>query len=128
VGIEVEHAVPILPSRDLRETLEFYAHLGFENRGPPPEDWNYLILGRGGVELQFVAAPGVDLSTTSASCYIRTVDADALHDEWQQLGVFYEAATGSRLVPPTDTPYGMREFAMVDPSGNLIRVGSPLAG
>jgi hypothetical protein len=24
-----------------------------------------------------------------------------------------------------DTDYGMREFALVDPSGNLIRVGSP---
>jgi len=32
-------------------------------------------------------------------------------------------ATGSRLVPPTDTDYGMREFAVVDPSGNLVRVG-----
>jgi hypothetical protein len=24
-----------------------------------------------------------------------------------------------------DTDYGLREFALVDPSGNLIRVGSP---
>jgi hypothetical protein len=25
---------------------------------------------------------------------------------------------------PTDTEYGMREFALVDPSGNLYRIGS----
>jgi hypothetical protein len=37
-----------------------------------------------------------------------------------------DAATGSRLEPPQDTDYGMREFALVDPSGNLVRVGSPL--
>jgi hypothetical protein len=28
-------------------------------------------------------------------------------------------------VPPTDTDYGLRELALVDPSGNLLRVGSP---
>ena len=35
-----------------------------------------------------------------------------------------DLATGSRLVPPNDTDYGMREFALVDPSGNLLRIGS----
>jgi hypothetical protein len=54
-------------------------------------------------------------------------DADALHDDWQRFGVDHDPATGSRLVPPMDTDYGMREFALVDPSGNLIRLGSPLA-
>jgi hypothetical protein len=29
-------------------------------------------------------------------------------------------------VEPMDADYGMREFALVDRSGNLIRVGSPL--
>jgi catechol 2,3-dioxygenase-like lactoylglutathione lyase family enzyme len=125
MGIEVEHAIPILPSRDLQETLEFYARLGFENRGAPPEEWGYLIIGRGGVELHFLGAPETDPLTTASSCYIRTVDADALFDEWERIGITYDPATGSRLVPPMDTEYGMREFALVDPSGNLIRVGSP---
>jgi len=35
-------------------------------------------------------------------------------------------AGGSRLQgPPVETDYGIREFALVDPSGSLIRVGSP---
>lgn len=55
-----ESAVPILPSRDLRETLAFYERLGFENRGATPEEWDYLILGRGGIELHFFA----DLAST----------------------------------------------------------------
>jgi hypothetical protein len=46
-----EYAAPILPSRDLRETLALYERLGFENRGTPPEEWDHMILGRGGVEL-----------------------------------------------------------------------------
>ncbi len=28
-------------------------------------------------------------------------------------------------MPPSDTEYGLREFALVDPSGNLLRIGSP---
>ena len=27
-------------------------------------------------------------------------------------------------MPPADTDYGLREFALVDPNGNLLRVGS----
>ena len=41
------------------------------------------------------------------------------------IGVATDPKTGSRLQgPPVDTDYRMREFALVDPSGNLIRVGS----
>ena len=120
-----ERAVPILPSRDLRETLALYERLGFENRGAPPKEWDYLIIGRGGAELHFYAAPDVDPLTTAGSCYVFVDDADALHTEWQQLGVEHDPATGSRLVPPMTTDYGMREFALVDRSGNLVRVGSP---
>jgi hypothetical protein len=61
----------------------------------------------------------------SRSPYVYTDDADALHAAWEAVGVPTGPATGSRLQPPVDTEYGMREFTPVDPSGNLIRVGSP---
>jgi hypothetical protein len=51
-------------------------------------------------------------------------DADALYAEWEAVGVPADPSTGSRLMPLCDTDYGMREFALVDKSGNLIRVGS----
>jgi hypothetical protein len=121
-----ETAVPILPSRDLNETLVFYLRLGFENRGAPPEQWDYLIIGRGGIELHFYADPDVDPLTTAAGCYLRVADANRLHEEWRRVGVPHDPATGSRLQPPVDTDYGMRELALVDPSGNLLRAGSPL--
>ena len=122
-----ESAVPILPSRDLDETLAFYERLGFENRGGPHREWNYLIIGRGVLELHFWSNPTVDPLTTEASCYLRVVDADALYSQCERAGVPRDEATGSRLEPPTDTDYGMREFALVDPSGNLLRAASPLA-
>lgn len=115
--------MPILPSRDLDETLRFYHVLGFENRGAPPEEWNYLILGRGDVELHFIADPSVDPLLTASSCYLYVDDADGLFAEWREL-VRQDSATGSRVIEPILTEYGMREFAVVDMSGNLLRVGT----
>lgn len=120
----MERAVPILPSRDLRETLHFYEALGFENRGAPPEEWDYLILGRGDLWLHFHLDPEVDPLSTAASCYLYVDDADALHASWSS-AVVADPATGSRVVAPVTTEYGMREFAVVDRSGNLVRVGTP---
>jgi catechol 2,3-dioxygenase-like lactoylglutathione lyase family enzyme len=122
--VDGERALPVLPSRDLYETLAFYERLGFESRGAPIETYRYLILGRGTIELHFFDAPDVDPLSTASSCYVHVRDADALHREWEEVGVPFDAATGSRLMPPGDTEYGLREFALVDPSGNLLRVGS----
>ena len=120
-----ERAVPILPSRDLHETLRFYQRLGFESVGAPPERWHYIILRRGAVDLHFYLDRAVDPLTTAASCYVYVDDAAALQAEWRDL-VDPDVATGSRLTAVEVTDYGMREFAVVDRSGNLIRVGSPL--
>ena len=121
-----EYAVPIMPSRNLRETLEFYERLGFEMRGAAPETYGYLIIGRGeAIELHFWESRDVDPLTTDYSCYVRVADAVALHSEWERAGIPNDRETGSRLMPPGDTDYGMREFALVDRSGNLVRVGSP---
>lgn len=121
-----EYAVPVLPSRNLEETFEFYTRLGFELRGAPIEKYRYLIIGRGSIELHFWDAPEVDPLTTDASCYVRVDDADALHREWEAVGIETDPVTGSRLLAPGDTEYGLREFALVDKSGNLLRVGSIL--
>jgi catechol 2,3-dioxygenase-like lactoylglutathione lyase family enzyme len=122
-----ERAVPIMPSRDLDESLAFYSRLGFENRGAPHSRWNYLIIGRGGIELHFYLDPDVDPLLTASTCYLRVRDADALYAEWNAIGVPSDPVTGSRLQPPVDTEYGLRELALVDPSGNLLRAGSPVS-
>jgi catechol 2,3-dioxygenase-like lactoylglutathione lyase family enzyme len=119
-----EHAVPVLPSRDLQRTLTFYERLGFALRGATIETYEYLIVMRGTIELHFYLDRDVDPLTTSFSCYVRVRDADRLHLEWDTIGVPTDAATGSRLMAPADTAYGLREFALVDPDGNLLRVGS----
>lgn len=118
--------MPILPSRDLDETLAFYQALGFENRGASPSEWDYLIIGRGDIWLHFISMPAVDPLSTASSCYLYVDDVDALYTAWSS-AVVPDAATGSRVEPPVTTDYRMREFAVVDPSGNLVRVGAEIA-
>lgn len=36
------------------------------------------------------------------------------------------AAPKARITQPTDKPWGMREFYVFDPSGNLLRVAQAL--
>jgi len=58
---------------------------------------------------------------------VYVADADALYGEYAALGLPGEGIP--RLHgPPDDSDYGMREFAVVDPDGNLLRIGSRLAG
>ncbi|HEV2593541.1 MAG TPA: VOC family protein [Gaiellaceae bacterium] len=119
-----ERAIPVLPARDLAETLAFYERLGFVETGTTWDVYRYLIVSRDQYELHFFEARDVDPLTTASGCYLRVADADALYAEWERIGVPHDAATGSRLIAPVDTPYRMREFALVDPNGNLLRVGS----
>ena len=51
------------------------------------------------------------------------MNADELFRAWSDV-VVDDPETGSRLMPPSYTDYGMREFALVDRSGNLVRVGT----
>jgi hypothetical protein len=79
------------------------------------------ILSRDGIELHFFAHP--DLATTDnyAGCYWRVTNADALHAECTSLGLPQSGAPS--VGPIEDRPWGMREFALIDPNGNLIRIG-----
>ena len=119
----VASAAPILPSRDLAETTAFYEQLGFERARFFPGE--YLIVNRADVWLHFFPAPEVDPWSSIAGCYLYVEDADALYSEFSAVGLPGEGIP--RLHgPPVDRDYGMREFAVVDPDGNLLRIGSRL--
>jgi catechol 2,3-dioxygenase-like lactoylglutathione lyase family enzyme len=117
-------AEPILPSRDLAETRGFYEKLGFAawwgGRGP----WDYEIVSRGNLVVHFFTDSSLVPGESDSSCYWRVEDADALHRELAAVGL--PGAGIPRLTAPADQPWGMREFALVDPSGNLIRIGHEL--
>jgi catechol 2,3-dioxygenase-like lactoylglutathione lyase family enzyme len=111
--------VPILFARDLDETDRFYAGLGF-TVGRPVED--YLIVDRDGAEIHFVLTVALDPWTSKAMCYLFVDDVDAVLSRWQSAGL---PATGiPRLTAAEDKPWGLREAALVDPNGTLVRIGS----
>jgi DNA-binding MarR family transcriptional regulator len=106
---------PIFPVRDLGAALAHYAALGFDTTA---YDDGYGFADRDGVGLHLAAA-GDDTRPGSAYLYVR--DADALYSEWSRPGI------GGRTHPAGPTPYRLREGSHVDPDGNLIRFGSPVA-
>lgn len=111
---------PVLPVRDLAVALEHYRRLGFAVRAYEG-DAEYGYAERGAVQLHLAGVHGLDPATTTSAVYLYVDDADALHEEWRAAGV------AGRLHLPVDTDYGLREGAHVDPDGNLLRFGSPLA-
>ncbi len=113
-GIE---ALPVLPSLAIDETEAFYREkLGFQTSY---RDGSYLILRRGLAELHFWAASDRSLCENS-SVYLRGDAIVDLHAEYAARGDI------ERLSPLMDRAWGMQEFYIHDPHGNLLRFGRRL--
>lgn len=117
-------AIPILPSRSIGNTVEFYRHLGFEG-GAHEFDSGYAILSRGSVELHFFTHKELVPAESSAGCYIRVADVESFYSSCSsgQLPL----AGIPRMTSLEDKTWGLREFAVVDPDGNLVRIGQVIA-
>jgi len=119
-------AIPILPARDLDETRAFYERLGFRAAGWWPKEFGgYAILRRGDLAMHFFAYQDISPSENYAQCYWRVKDVDALYAECHAAGL--PSSGIPRLEAVDDKPWGMREFAIIDPSGHLVRVGQERA-
>ena len=105
---------PIMPTTDIRRTVEFYEALGFS----VSVHGDFVMTKRDSIELFLSLKPDHDPKRTASCVFVRVDDANALHAHWRSAGV------GS-VRPPRDTDYGMREFAVIDPDGNLMLYGSP---
>lgn len=121
----VDVAIPILPCRSIPEAVAFYRRLGFDG-GAHAADARYAVLDRGSIELHFFAHEALVPAESHAGCYLRVSDVDALHRAFAAAAL--PRAGIPRLEPPEDKPWGLREFALVDPDGNLLRVGQVLDG
>lgn len=119
-----DQTIPILPSRSIAQTLAFYRRLGFEGDAHP-HDAGYAIVRRGDVELHFFAHPDLDPAACYAGCYLRVGDVDGIYAAMQVAALPQRGIP--RIDPVGDKPWGMREFAIVDESGNLLRIGQVTA-
>jgi catechol 2,3-dioxygenase-like lactoylglutathione lyase family enzyme len=115
-------AIPILPSRSLNDTLAFYRRLGFE--GKIHSHGDYAILTRGSVELHFFTHRELRPAESSAGCYIRVADVESIQQAFASAGLPRKGIPRQDALQ--DKPWGMREFAIVDPDGTLVRIGQAL--
>ncbi len=105
-------ATPVLPSLDIARTVAFYRDtLGFDEVHAAPSE--YAIVERGPVELHFWYTPDPALPKASG-CRLQVSGIDALHAHCQAPGIVHPngALAGK--------PWGTREFAILDPDGNLL--------
>lgn len=109
--------IPILASLDIAETLAFYRdQLRFEGEAIG----DYAIVRRDAMELHFWLARD-RIHPEHTACYIRGGQVPALFGEFSARGVPGLSAFELK-------PWDMREFAILDPHGNLLRFGcSPQA-
>jgi catechol 2,3-dioxygenase-like lactoylglutathione lyase family enzyme len=130
----------MLPHEDPQASLAFYRDtLGFEVRndveyggmhwitvGPPGQPETSIVL------YPPQATPGITdeerrtiaemmAKGTFASINLATSDVDGTFAQLQQ-------GDAEVVQEPTDQPYGVRDCAFRDPSGNLIRIQQPLGG
>ena len=145
-------SVPILTVRTMPEAVAFYGRLGLTVTA---DHGDYVVLASdpvddNAVEVHLSQWDDHDPGTTTNMVYLRVRDAGALyqrlHDELLAEGHLYLApASGltgeltrelqvredagemlTRLHQLEDKPWGQREFAVIDPAGTLVRVGSPV--
>jgi len=133
-GMDITINASFLPHDDPEATLAFYRDtLGFEVRldveyngmhwitvGPPDQQDTSIVLyppaaTPGVTEDERRAIAEMMAKGTFASLLLATKDVD---------GTFAQLQEGDAEVvqEPTDQPYGVRDCAFRDPSGNLIRI------
>lgn len=113
---QIKTTIPILASLNLDESSTFYARLGFIQTGR--WEGEYLTVARDQVEIHFWLCPDRKISENTA-CYIWVDDAAALHAEFAVQGI-------GQMADPVATDYNELEFSVIDPHGNLLRIGSDI--
>lgn len=125
-----EVTIPILPCRSIDETLEFYVALGFGATYRQKRPNTYAVVERGGIQLHFFVLRDLDPPSSYSTCYVKVADVDALYEAFRDGLRRAFGKLPSRGVPRIgalkDTSYGVRQFVVVDPGGNYIRIGQPL--
>lgn len=110
----IQRVTPILRADDAAATARWYERLGFEveweHRFEP--GFPLFVSIRTGEQRLFLSEHGGD-AVRGTLVYLHVDDVDAVA---RALGVEAE-----------DMPWGMREVGVTDPSGNRLRLGSPIA-
>lgn len=128
--MSAEITIPILPCRSINDTLEFYRALGFEVRYQQEKPNTYAVVCRGGIELHFFSMRDFDPARSYSTCYVRVWNVDGLYAAFVAgLRNHYgrlPLAGIPRVIRLKNKTHGVREFILVDPGGNWIRIGQKI--
>ena len=119
----VDIAIPQLPSRSLERTLAFYRRRGFEGEIAAPTQ-DYAIVDRGSLELHFFLHDSLVPEESAFGCYVRVQDVETIFQAFAAVGL--PSSGIPRITGLEYRPWGMREFAIIDEDGSLIRIGQEL--
>lgn len=115
-------STPTLPVTELAEAKAFYERAGFSVRfyiDPDGRPGGFAFVDFDGQSVFDLGVEDIDPARNRAGCYLVVRDVDDWHTRM--------AAAGLPVTPVADQPWGMREYALTDPSGNRVRIGQPLS-
>jgi uncharacterized glyoxalase superfamily protein PhnB len=112
-SIEVKAFVP---ARDFELSKRFYQDMGFEVAWSD-DDLAYLQHDNSAFLLQHFYEPE---HAANFMMHLLVEDVDAWWQHFERSGLI--AKYGVRSEPPSDKPWGMRDFVIVDPTGVLWRI------
>lgn len=117
VNSKMLNACPVLASLDILTSVEFYEkQLGFKRTFC---DEGYAVIVRDQICIHFWKCED-RIFPENTSCYIDVGGVDYLYEEFEKLGVIHP---NGHL---EEKPWGMKEFAILDVFGNLLRFGERL--
>lgn len=108
-------AIPKLASLDIEKSLSFYEGLGFLRGSATPD---YGIVERDGVQIHLWLCSDARIPSETA-CRVAVEGIAELFAEYERKGIVHP---GGRL---EKKPWGVFEFSIVDPDGNLITFQQP---
>ncbi len=114
----------------------FYRELGFDVE--IAEVGGYAFVEASGIRFHLSESPGFDPFVDAGMIYLYVDDVDGVHaglslpsaaslSHEQIVGLWAQGESLARMGDVRDESWGMREFALLDPDNNLVRVGTPLA-
>ncbi len=114
-----DFATPNLPARDFDVTERFYRAVGFAT-DYRADGW--MILSRGGLQLEFFPYRDLDPSTSSFGACLRMADLDRFVADCASASIPVTRTGWPRLHLPTIDVSGLRIGYLVDPDGSLLRL------
>ena len=108
---QTQAAVPIVPCNDLDASQAFYEQLGFSLTSVFPLQAYRILHNAAGVSIHLTGTPAgwVVPERNAHGIYLYSKDVAAIAERF------------GKVAEPK--PWGMREFAVSDPNGLLVRIG-----